>query len=173
MSLLDKLHSRKPGGVYRAPGLRASAARPVASGWLEFWKALLDALFKPKPPLPPPGPSDPPVGDLSIDEAELWRLTNLERVRAGVKPLALNATLQMSARQWAVNMASRERMYHSADNVWENIAAGQVTPAETVDDWMGSTGHRRNLLDPGRTVAGMAVATGVVSGTRYWVWQAV
>lgn len=30
----------------------------------------------------------------------------------------------------------------------ENIAAGQYTPEEVVDDWMNSEGHRKNILNP-------------------------
>ena len=29
----------------------------------------------------------------------------------------------------------------------ENIAAGSTSPAEVVDMWMGSPGHRANILD--------------------------
>jgi uncharacterized protein YkwD len=42
----------------------------------------------------------------------------------------------------------------------ENLAAGQITGAETFDGWMGSPGHRRNLEDCDYTRIGIGLHRG-------------
>lgn len=37
----------------------------------------------------------------------------------------------------------------------ENIAAGQSSPQEVVEDWMNSPGHRANILDESYTALGV------------------
>lgn len=44
--------------------------------------------------------------------------------------------------------------------VAENIAKGLFTPAEAVDRWMASAGHRRNVLRRRATATGLGVAVG-------------
>ena len=50
----------------------------------------------------------------------------------------------------------------------ENIAYGQKTPSIVVEQWMGSTGHRENIL----TAAWKSVGIGVVyvNGNYYYYW---
>ena len=48
----------------------------------------------------------------------------------------------------------------------ENVAAGQATLDALMGDWMGSPGHRRNILGK-FTEIGAAYATDG-SGTPYW-----
>lgn len=50
----------------------------------------------------------------------------------------------------------------------ENIAAGQITPEQVVDEWMSSEGHRKNILSPDFTKIGIGYKTGGDYGT-YWV----
>ena len=49
----------------------------------------------------------------------------------------------------------------------ENIAWGQPTPAVVMERWMGSDGHRKNILDSRFT--GLAVGVAESNGTMYWV----
>jgi len=42
----------------------------------------------------------------------------------------------------------------------ENLARGQAGPTEVVGDWLGSRGHRRNLLHPELTELGAARGAG-------------
>ena len=49
----------------------------------------------------------------------------------------------------------------------ENIAAGQESPADVMDSWMNSPGHRGNILGEGYTAIGIGTVT--VGGTHYWV----
>jgi len=50
----------------------------------------------------------------------------------------------------------------------ENVAYGQGSPAAALDAWMRSSGHRANILNPGLTEIGAAVAIGP-DGRPYWV----
>jgi uncharacterized protein YkwD len=55
----------------------------------------------------------------------------------------------------------------------ENIAAGTTTPERTVDGWMNSEGHRRNILNCELREIGVGYAylendTGSVNYHHYW-----
>jgi uncharacterized protein YkwD len=50
----------------------------------------------------------------------------------------------------------------------ENLAVGQATPAEVMDRWMRSPGHRANLLASEWRRAGIGVRADD-QGTLYWV----
>jgi uncharacterized protein YkwD len=49
----------------------------------------------------------------------------------------------------------------------ENCAEGAQTPAEVMDMWMHSDGHRGNILNPNYKEIGIGVATSQ-NGIRYW-----
>jgi uncharacterized protein YkwD len=49
----------------------------------------------------------------------------------------------------------------------ENVAAGYTSASSVVAGWMGSSGHRANILNPAFTQIGVASAT-AADGTRYW-----
>lgn len=48
----------------------------------------------------------------------------------------------------------------------ENLAYGQTTPAEVVEDWMNSEGHRANIISPEFTRIGISVY--VYDDVYYW-----
>jgi len=50
----------------------------------------------------------------------------------------------------------------------ENIAAGQTTPAQVMEGWMNSEGHRKNILSPSFTKLGVGYVTGGSYGHN-WV----
>lgn len=52
----------------------------------------------------------------------------------------------------------------------ENIAKGQLTAEEVVQDWMDSPGHRVNIINENFTHIGTGYATDT-SGTTYWVHE--
>ena len=52
----------------------------------------------------------------------------------------------------------------------ENIAAGYRTPEAAVAAWMGSSGHRSNILNANFTALGVGYASGG-SYTNYWVQE--
>ena len=49
----------------------------------------------------------------------------------------------------------------------ENVAYGCKDPACVIQQWVNSSGHRRNMLIPGLTRYGLASATSP-SGRTYW-----
>jgi len=101
-------------------------------------------------------------------EAEVVRLVNIERGAIGVGPVTMNASLRSSAAVRALEII--EKFSHERPNgsrwvtaikisyacAGENLAAGQRTPANVVNAWMNSEGHRKNLLNPKYTEIGVA-----------------
>ncbi len=96
---------------------------------------------------------------------QVVELVNQERWNnGGLPPLKRNALLDQSAHTHSSNMAERDFFSHcdldtktspfdrigaAGYSYWaaaENIAAGYGSPAEVMDGWMSSSGHRRNIL---------------------------
>lgn len=116
--------------------------------------------------------------ELSPDE--LFRLVNEERIKAGVKPLARLHELDISAETKAKRMQDIQNTdhvdpqtgYEGMDYIvdlnsnlrcgWlgENISWNYPTEKQLVDGWMGSQGHKENILNPKFTRAGMYVTRG-------------
>lgn len=105
-------------------------------------------------------------------QQEVLRLVNIERQKAGVAPLTMDNTALTSAA-----MKRAEEMQKVTDHIrpdgsscftileeykvkWthicgENIAWMQTTPAQVVDSWMHSKGHRENILNKEYTQMGV------------------
>jgi uncharacterized YkwD family protein len=49
----------------------------------------------------------------------------------------------------------------------ENIAMGQTTPAQVMEGWMNSSGHRANILNSSYTKIGVGTVQNS-SGRYYW-----
>lgn len=105
-------------------------------------------------------------------------LTNAERTSRGLRALAPNTCADGYADRWAGSLAQSGSLAHqamspiltacAARGVGENVAYGNVTPAELVALWMGSAGHRANILNAAYTHLGVgAVTTG--AGRTYGV----
>lgn len=115
--------------------------------------------------------------------AEAANLMNAERSRRGLRALVFSDKLQSAAERHACDMASNgvrshrgsdgstfARRYRAAGGCGaggENIAWGQRSPASTVTMWMGSSGHRANILHRRARAYGIAVA--VNNGSPSWV----
>lgn len=112
--------------------------------------------------------------------AGVFAQTNAQRVKAGIKPLISDPFLDRAAQAWAKHLASSCTFTHStsqwrSDRVakagWsatgENIAAGYSATA-VVTAWMGSPGHRANILDSRYTGLGLGFASGPCYSS-YWV----
>jgi uncharacterized protein YkwD len=107
-------------------------------------------------------------------EAEIIRLTNLERQKAGLPPLRENHTITGVAQAYAALMARMDKLGHNLDGhdagwrlnqagyrwtAWgENIAYGYPDAASVVQGWMASPEHRANILNPNFTEIGVGVA---------------
>lgn len=95
---------------------------------------------------------------------QVIELTNLARVAEGRPPLAFNETLALSAQSHSEDMAVTDFFAHynpatfttPTDRIaaagydgiatGENLAAGSRTPAEAVQGWLESPGHRANIM---------------------------
>jgi uncharacterized protein YkwD len=116
----------------------------------------------------PPAPQIPPA--LHPIEARVIEKTNSQRVRRGLRPLAVDLRLVRSARRHAAWMTNNRSMVHTTQPVGENIAMGQHSSGEVVTAWMNSSGHRANILNPGYTRIGVAAYT-TPGGTIFWCQQ--
>ncbi len=99
-------------------------------------------------------------------EQQVVERVNQERDAQGLAPLKRNVLLDSSSNTHSDNMANRDFFAHcdldlvtspfdritAAGYAWinagENIAAGYTTSTAVMDGWMGSPGHRNNILSP-------------------------
>jgi uncharacterized protein YkwD len=118
--------------------------------------------------------------------ARVLTLTNTERDKAGLAPLALSDQLQTAAQAYTVVLASSDCFAHTcgpmpnfADrdaaagyegwwSIGENLAGGYPTPEEVVAGWMASPGHRANILSVTFTEIGIGVTRGGGRFGTYW-----
>lgn len=117
-------------------------------------------------------------------EAQVVKLVNQERAKAGLKPLTHNWELSRVARYKSMDMRDRGYFSHTSptygspftmmknfgirsSSAGENIAQGQSTPQAVVTSWMNSPGHRANILSTNYTQIGVGYAAGG-SGRHYW-----
>jgi uncharacterized protein YkwD len=169
----------------------APAGAPVAlplfvPGLPPYLPALVPII--PKPPAPPkpviPKPTTPkpsPTPGLGGPAAQVVTLTNAQRAKAGCKPLKVDSRLNLSAQRHSADMARRNYFEHEdpeghdfadrekaagfvGSSGGENIAMGQTSATEVMNDWMNSPGHRRNILDCSFTLIGV----GYVADGHYW-----
>jgi uncharacterized protein YkwD len=115
-------------------------------------------------------PSSRSAGELHAAELQLVERTNAERARHGLPPLVLDHSLLQSARHHAAWMTRNRVLRHTSRPVAENIAMGQSSSTEAVQDWMRSPGHRANILNPNHTRIGVA-GYRASNGTVYWCQQ--
>ncbi|MEU1271175.1 CAP domain-containing protein [Streptomyces sp. NPDC005799] len=123
-------------------------------------------------------------GDLTRTATQVVERTNRERAGAGLPPLAVDPVLTSAAQAHSADMMARAFYSHTSPEgrqpwdraaaagstrrtIGENIACGQRSPAEVVDGWMHSPGHRANILKPDFTHIGVGFAGGGPKGT-YW-----
>ncbi len=114
---------------------------------------------------------------LRDQEKIIWELTNVFRVQHGLRPLVLDDTLSIVARDHSVDMYTNG--YFSHDNLLgespfdrmrseglayrraaENIAMGQVNGIKAVNDWINSEGHRQNMLIADLELLGVGISSG-------------
>ena len=118
---------------------------------------------------------------------EVLDLVNKERTDRGLNPLMMNAALNHVATLKAMAMRDSNYFDHNSPNygspfemmqrfgihynyAGENIAAGQQTAQQVMNDWMNSSGHRANILNKDYTHLGVGYVEGGSYGT-YWVQE--
>ena len=128
------------------------------------------------------GSGDRPSRDPRAAEAATLCLLDHERAEHGLPPFARDARLDRASRAHSRDMAARDFFAHrgrggsqpidrmraagwpaSRGGGAENIAwgaGGASTPAEIVEGWMNSPGHRANILDPRNRIIGVGIARG-------------
>jgi Cysteine-rich secretory protein family len=111
--------------------------------------------------------------DISPDE--LLSDTNAVRLANSDKPLALNTSLSQAAQAKADDMARRDYWSHNTPDgsppwifvdaqgyhyqkLGENLATGFADAQTTVNGWMASSEHRRNMLDSAYSEVGFGFA---------------
>ena len=127
-----------------------------------------------------PSPTSAP--GVSEYAQEVVRLVNIERERAGLAPLTMDATLsaaaQVRAQEIDVSFSHTRPDGTSCFTVLkefgigyracgENIAKGSPSPARVVEGWMNSAGHRVNILNENFTTIGVGVHADA-AGTLHW-----
>jgi uncharacterized protein YkwD len=111
-------------------------------------------------------PAQAQTTDRYEDQARV--VTNNKRADHDLRRFTKGPCVQRFAERQARRMASQERLYHQHLGVvmrrcnlataGENVAYGYPTGRRVVRAWMRSEGHRRNILDPGFRLLGMAAA---------------
>ncbi|MFS0871214.1 CAP domain-containing protein [Paenibacillus xylanilyticus] len=114
--------------------------------------------------------------------AQVVKLVNAERSKAGLSALASDALLDKVALAKAKDMSNNNYFDHQSPTygspfdmmkqfgvtysyAGENIAKGQKTPQEVVTAWMNSEGHRANILSKNFTHIGVGYYNG------YWAQE--
>ena len=103
--------------------------------------------------------------------------TSLNGFRAshGLSQLRTDGTLTALAGEHAADMARRDSLDHDGFMTHrgprgaraENVAYGCRESACVIQQWVNSSGHRKNMLIPGLTRYGLGSATSQ-SGKKYW-----
>lgn len=136
-------------------------------------------------PAEPPTPAQPPASapdPLLLAEEQVLVLANQARADAGLAPLERSADMDAVSRAWSTHLAAGGlELAHNPDFAelipggWSQAAenVGWMSPSDATYDevaatihesWMGSEGHRHNLLNPAFTHIGIGVVSSPESG---------
>ncbi len=113
---------------------------------------------------------------------QVLQLVNKERANAGLQPLKMDSELSAVAMEKAKDMHDNHYFDHTSPTygspfdmmkqhgiqsmaAGENIAMGQQSPEEVMQQWMNSQGHRENILNGNFDSIGIAYYDG------YWVQE--
>jgi uncharacterized protein YkwD len=136
-----------------------------------------------------PAPSEAPAMTIDEMKAEIVRLTNEEREKAGLKPLEVLPELMDCAQAKAQDFIDNHYYGHDSPKYGdvrdiikafipdtksgaENIAPWTKTPAEAFQGWVDSKEHYDHIISAKYTHIGVGVAEGA-NGGYWWVQQFV
>lgn len=124
------------------------------------------------------------ISSLDIERLikEVFKLTNQERIYAGLPALTYNNVLEDGAmiraeeiiQSFSHTRPDGSKFFTVFNNTYafhlmgENLAAGFNSAAAVVNGWMNSEGHRANILKDGYTQIGIGIAKDK-DGRIYWV----
>ena len=94
-------------------------------------------------------------------------LLNQVRASAGLQPVSYDPNLSSWASQNNAEQCRRGLGHHVNPCGVQNCAWNYPDASSTVDGWMNSPGHRRNMLSPSITQVGIAFGPG-----PYWTLNA-
>jgi uncharacterized protein YkwD len=116
------------------------------------------------------------LGDRARVAADMLSRVNGVRRREGVPPLAPSPLLDRISQQHAEDMLARSYFGHwtpeglgpserarasgYAAGIGENLVEQRFSTEEALEAWLGSPGHRRNILDPASREMGLGLAVG-------------
>lgn len=120
--------------------------------------------------------------------AKVLELVNQERAKAGVAPLVINNKLSKMAQIKAEDIFEHNYWGHTSPiygspsemakafgitnkGCGENLCWYADTPEEAVTSWMGSEGHKANILNPKYTQIGLGVYASKQYGSKVWVQE--
>ena len=126
----------------------------------------------------------PSIDDVKALEQQVIKLVNQQRANYGLPALKGNWEVSRVARYKSQDMINKGYFSHTSPTygspfkmmesfgikfsaAGENIAYGQRTPQDVMNDWMNSPGHRANILSPSYNQIGVGVAK-KANGTYYW-----
>lgn len=112
------------------------------------------------------------AGSVEAKENAVLLLVNKERKAHGLKELVLSTKLTSLAEMKSKDMAINNYFSHTSPtygtpfemmqkygvsyrSAGENIAKGQATSEQVMQDWLNSSGHRANILSPSFTEIGI------------------
>ena len=173
--------AEKPAATAK-PVAQKPAEKPVAQPVAQ--KPAANQPVAQKPATAPTAPSTQASGNVSSIEQQVLTLTNQERAKEGLKPLATDAALMESARAKSADMSKNNYFSHTSPTMGspfdqmkakgiqykaaaENIAKGQQSAEEVVKAWMESPGHRQNIMNGSFTHIGI----GYDANGNYWTQQ--
>ncbi|MGW0599668.1 CAP domain-containing protein [Streptomyces sp. NPDC002776] len=137
-----------------------------------------------KPATKAPEKTTPPVTltEEAVAAAEVLKLVNEERAKAGCNAVAANSALTDLAAAFSEDMDKRDFFDHTdpdGASPWdraekagitglggENIARGQAGAAAVMDAWMNSPGHKANILNCDFKTLGVGVH--IAPGGPWW-----
>ena len=151
----------------KAPVIKPEATKPPV------------VIVTPTPSVAPQVTSAP--SDIASFAYEVVDLVNEERAKNGLRMLKVDENLMNAAQKRAVE--TKTSFSHTRPNgqkfstvlsefgisyrsAGENIAYGQKTPADVVNAWMNSSGHRANILNSSYTTIGVCCYKS--GNTYYW-----
>ncbi|MDY0235476.1 MAG: S-layer homology domain-containing protein [Gudongella sp.] len=127
----------------------------------------------------------PKVVSESSYQEEILALVNKERTSRGLNALVLSAEISKVAIEKSKDMAIFDYFSHESPNygspfdmmkkfgityraAGENIAMGYTTPADVMEGWMDSPGHKANILSTNFNKIGIGMYRG---DSVYWTQQ--
>ncbi|MDU0200869.1 MULTISPECIES: CAP domain-containing protein [Paenibacillus] len=177
-STLTQASSISTAGAGNSP-ITIKQAPNEASNWLDWFQSNYSPVESPANQAVNPQQSANPQESVNPSQSaqQVLDLVNQERTKAGLNSLSLNSSLSKVAMAKAQDMYNNNYFDHQSptygspfdmmtafgvtyNSAGENIAKGQTSPTEVMNQWMNSPGHRANILNSSYTQIGIAYYNG-------------